>query len=355
MTSAPQASAIPRIEGDLKPSADGSSFTAYRDISAALTAISLPPGASAADFWVKTASYQLPDTLIFRVSSAAQVMHRGPEQIAFGADQFMISAQVEGHVNGRCGDRPVSVGPGDIAIYDEARGYDTQTSDFTILALFVARARMPPLFLAPAAHGAVIPAASGAARLLYRGFETLFDTAGSLTIAQADAAVDAVIGMLAAALQPWLASPSAHRSGDAAVDKAMDHIDAHISDADLAPADFAKPLGLSRSALYRAFEPLGGVRAVILRRRLDRSMKAIVTGGGGAKPLRDVWLAHGFRTETHFNRAFRGRFGLTPRAFHDMIGRKDYAGLSAQAQRAGFTTFQAWIDHVSRTDTGSAG
>jgi AraC-like DNA-binding protein len=353
MVSEPQASAIPRIEADLKPSADGSSFTAYRDISAPLTAISLPPGGSAADFWLKTLSYQLPDTLIFRVSSAAQVMHRGPEQIALGADQFMISAQVEGHVNGHCADRPVSVGPGDIAIYDEARGYDTQTSDFTILAMFVARARMPPLFQTPAAHGAVIPAGSGAARLLYRSFETLFDTVGSLTVAEADAAVDALIQMLGAALRPSLMRKGAYRSGDDAIDRATDYIDAHIADADLAPAAFGKELGLSRSALYRAFEPFGGVRAVILRRRLDLSMKAIVTGGGGPKPLRDVWLAHGFRSETHFNRAFRARFGLTPRAFHDMISRKDYAGLSAQAQRAGFITFQAWIDHVSRADDGS--
>ena len=56
----------------------------------------------------------------------------------------------------------------------------------------------------------------------------------------------------------------------------------------------------------------------------------------------------GFRSETYLNRAFRTRFGVTPRAFRNMVRRKDYAALAAQAQRAGFASFRAWIEHVSR-------
>src|SRR5882757_9546753 len=107
----PSPDAIPKIEADLRPSADGSAFAIYRANSAPMTAISLPAGASAADFRFRTTSYQLPDALIFHVSAAAQVMHRGAEQFALGADQFMIAVQVAGQVRGRCGDNDIRVDP----------------------------------------------------------------------------------------------------------------------------------------------------------------------------------------------------------------------------------------------------
>lgn len=347
---APPPDAIPKIVSDLQPSADGGSFAIYRDNSAPMTVIGLPAGASAADFWFKAQSYQLPDGLIFRASAAAQVMHRGAVQIALGDDKFLIQALVAGQVRGRCADRPLSVDAGDIAIYDNARGYDTQTSDYDIMALFIARERVPPLLEAPAVHGAVIPGASGAGRLLYRTFETLFETIEALTLAEANAAVDALIGMLAAALRPVIARDNAHLSGNPMVDKALAYIDAHIADVDLAPARLEEQLAMSRSALYRMFEPLGGVRAMILRRRLELCMKEILAGIAATELPRSLGQEHGFRSETHFNRAFRARFGVSPRAFHDMVRRKDHAALLAQAQHAGLTSFQAWIDHRWRTN-----
>jgi AraC-like DNA-binding protein len=63
--------------------------------------------------------------------------------------------------------------------------------------------------------------------------------------------------------------------------------------------------------------------------------------------LRKIAADYGFRGETHFSRAFRARFGITPRAFHDMVSRKDHTELTAQAQRAGFASLQAWLDFVS--------
>ena len=85
--------------------------------------------------------------------------------------------------------------PGDVAIIDYSREIVSVSTDFAIMYLMVARDRVPPLFLASSVHGTVFPAASGPARLLYRAMETLLQAADALTLAEADAAVDALLTM----------------------------------------------------------------------------------------------------------------------------------------------------------------
>lgn len=116
---------------------------------------------------------------------------------------------------------------------------------------------------------------------------------------------------------------------------------------DLTPALLEASLPFSRSGLYRLFEPLGGVRNAILQRRLERSMKTLLTGSAAKPPLRAIARDHGFATEEQFNRSFRTRFGLTPYQFYDLVRRRDAAALAAQAERAGFSNLLAWIQQVT--------
>ncbi|WAP71367.1 AraC family transcriptional regulator [Jiella pelagia] len=70
-------------------------------------------------------------------------------------------------------------------------------------------------------------------------------------------------------------------------------------------------MGLSRSTLYRLFEPFGGVAAYILERRLEQAYRAL----GDSRDLRLIGtIAHGlgFAGESQFSRSFRQRFGRTP-------------------------------------------
>ncbi len=351
----PPADRLPSFSFALPPSADGSSFTAYRQNSAPLCAITLPEGASEADFWFNSTIYQLPHGILFRAASAAHNMTRGPEQMAGGNNsEIMMIAQVSGRADSVCGERRTVVEPGDIAFYDYARGYQSVVTDFSMMALVMAREYVPPLFLSPQVHGAVLSAGNDATRMLFRTIENLFDTIGGLTLVEADAAVHAAFLMAGGALQRLLAEQriSELGSNDPLLDKAISFINRNIANPDLTPARLESELGLSRSSLYRLFEPHGGVGAVVLRQRLDHSMKAMLTGVAMKPSLRGLANAYGFRSETHFSRAFRSRFGLTPRAFHEMVSRKDHAALSEQAQRAGFASLQNWIEHVSR-ETGT--
>jgi AraC-like DNA-binding protein len=346
---------LPSFSFELPPSEDGASFAVYRQNSASLCAITLPEGASASDFWFSSTIYQLPHGMIFRASSAAHNMRRGPEQMAGGRNnEIMMIAQVSGQVNTTTGKQRHALGPGDIAFYDYARGYESVATDFSMMALVIARDQVPPLFLTPAVHCAVLPAQAGATRLLFRTIETLLEIADSLTLAEADVAIDAAFMMAGGALQTTLTrAGEASFSDDALMDRALAFIDQNVMDPDLTPSRFEAHLALSRSSLYRLFEPHGGVGAVVLRRRLDRSMKAMLTTVTTKPSLPKLVANYGFRSETHFSRAFRARFGVTPRAFHDMVRRKDHAELAAQAQRAGFASLQAWLDFVSGAPAGA--
>ena len=160
--------------------------------------------------------------------------------------------------------------------------------------------------------------------------------------AEAATAVDALLAMAAGMFEGVL--PHDDDAGSALLAKALALIDRELGNPDLSPALVEAGLPLSRSGLYRLFEPLGGVRAAILQRRLERTMKLLLNGKSAKPALRTIVRNHGFQNEEQLNRSFRARFGLTPHQFHAMVRRKDYAGLAAQAERGGFANLQAWIE-----------
>ncbi len=112
-------------------------------------------------------------------------------------------------------------------------------------------------------------------------------------------------------------------TGAALLAKALTLIDRELGNPDLSPAQVEAGLPLSRSGLYRLFEPLGGVRAAILQRRLERTMKSLLNGKSAKPALRTITRNYGFQSEEQLYPLFPRRFGLTPHQFHEMVRRKD--------------------------------
>jgi AraC-like DNA-binding protein len=332
---------LPKYDMRLGPDANGSALALYRQNIEILYRLELEPDA-AARFSSHALTYQLPHAVFARVDSVAQTLKRGPQEIARGNDQFLLHAQMEGELDAVYGGRACKVRPGDVVILDYTREIESRATDFRIMYLMVARDMVPPQLLDRAAHGTVFPATTGAGQMLYRTLETLLQAADGFSRAEAGAAVDALLAMAAGMLEGVLARDEG--AGAALLAKALALIDRELGNPDLSPALVEAGLPLSRSGLYRLFEPLGGVSAAILQRRLERTMKALLNGKSAKPALRTIVRAHGFQNEEQLTRSFRARFGLTPHQFHAMVRRKDYAGLAAQAERAGFANLQAWIE-----------
>jgi AraC-like DNA-binding protein len=109
-------------------------------------------------------------------------------------------------------------------------------------------------------------------------------------------------------LESVLPQESGHgASAEPQLEVALTFIDRHIANPELSPAFLEAKLPFSRSSLYRLFEPLGGVASAILQRRLERSMKSLLTGGAAKPRLRAILRAI-YLTQEQFSRAFCARF-----------------------------------------------
>jgi AraC-like DNA-binding protein len=93
------------------------------------------------------------------------------------------------------------------------------------------------------------------------------------------------------------------------------YIRAHLTDPRLSPTTIADALHISRSTLYAALPAdSGGVAAEVRRQRLARA-HMIIRDGDATNPqsIAEIAASVGIPSAAQFSRAFRERYGLSPR------------------------------------------
>jgi AraC-like DNA-binding protein len=90
------------------------------------------------------------------------------------------------------------------------------------------------------------------------------------------------------------------------------HIAASLGSPGLHPDALCSLFRISRTQLYRLFEPLGGVAAYIQEQRLARAYAQLSDATHGHRRIYDIAFDLGFSSEAHFSRIFRRAFGLSP-------------------------------------------
>jgi AraC-like DNA-binding protein len=213
----------------------------------------------------------------------------------------------------RTGERCELSRPGEVQIGTLGAPYVEDRTAGEWVGLFVPRDAYPEIDVALRAQGPRV--ATGATASLLASFVlSLVDRmpdAGSGDIAPM---AEAARGMIVACLLGDVA-PRAMREGDRARLERL-RVEALIRAQIASPALSAERIcalaGLSRSSLYRLFDPRGGVTAYVQRLRLDLVRC----------DLRDPALAHasisriaaerGFRCVASFTRAYGAAFGETP-------------------------------------------
>ncbi|MDL2405891.1 helix-turn-helix domain-containing protein [Rhizobium calliandrae] len=96
------------------------------------------------------------------------------------------------------------------------------------------------------------------------------------------------------------------------MERARRLIDQRLAQADLTPDTLCIALGVSRSRLYRLFEPLGGISAYIRRQRLLRTRDAL-SDSCDMRPIACIAEQWGFYDASAYSRTFRHEFGVTPK------------------------------------------
>lgn len=89
------------------------------------------------------------------------------------------------------------------------------------------------------------------------------------------------------------------------------YIETQLECSDVSPATVAHACDMSRTTLYRLFEPHGGVMLYVKRRRLHR-IRAILLANEDLRSLAGISEDYGFQSGAHFSREFRKEFGFSP-------------------------------------------
>src|SRR5262249_52527381 len=88
----------------------------------------------------------------------------------------------------------------------------------------------------------------------------------------------------------------------------------HLADPSLSPAIAARALHVSTRYLHALFEPTEeSVMRWVLRERLERCRADLADPGRRELSITAIAFGWGFGDFTHFGRAFRAAFGMSPR------------------------------------------
>lgn len=168
-------------------------------------------------------------------------------------------------------------------------------------------------------HGLVLH--GGIGRLFSDHMRSL--AANRLAIAAVDAAdlAQATLHMFAACARPSLDGFARARAPieAARLRIAKQFLRSHLA-GPLHIETMAKALGMSRSQLYRLFEPEGGVARALMRLRVA-AVRAALDDPRERRSIDEIGEVCGFGSSAILDRAFRQAYGLTPRDYKASVGR----------------------------------
>jgi AraC-like DNA-binding protein len=204
--------------------------------------------------------------------------------------------------------------PGVVYVLTMAEAFAAEREGASIdwLSVFVARDAVPELDAA--LWGALYrPLDSVAGRLLAGLMSDIADVLPHLEEPDLPHLARAVHALLAAALAGAEGTGDGpHNLEDAQLGRVKRLVREHLAAATLRPGRLAALAGMSRSQLYRLFEPLGGVAHYIQAQRLRHASRRL-SDPAERRDIATIAEAAGFFDPSSFSRAFRREFGCSPR------------------------------------------
>ncbi len=152
---------------------------------------------------------------------------------------------------------------------------------------------------------------SGSIDALRHHVERLQAMAGEpLDANQMQAAARSIRELLAAIMVPFA---SQRRCGawreEALLERILKHVDTALG-TEVDVAQLCEALGCSRSALYRAVAPQGGLVRLVTQQRL-LAAHIVLSEPDDQRSIAQIARAHGFSNASQFSRCFRRTFGLS--------------------------------------------
>ncbi|GJD65024.1 HTH-type transcriptional activator RhaS [Methylobacterium frigidaeris] len=268
------------------------------------------------DFRGRSEVYHLGNAIIGLTAASELRNERSRGLVArMGVDHVAAQLRMDGRATIRVAGEEVPIGPGDVALLDLAQPLSLDSTDYRAITVIIPRGLFPEGGARLGeAHGTVLRGSDPFGALVSDHLRSLGRNVPHFSPAEARVAAQATACLLSAAARTITGTgPTERLSERAPVLLAIrSHIDAEIGSADLSVEQICRRFGVSRSALYRLFAPLGGVVEYIRRRRLARAYRDLAEGSGHAARVSEIAYRYGYGSPASFTTAFRAEFDASP-------------------------------------------
>lgn len=314
---------------------EGERPEAWRDV---LQAVGLQPTAAAATHHGHaTAVHRSLDGIaLARLCAGAQAVSPVPHT----GDQPLVMLPIEDGVVLKTGAHHQIVAPGHLLLLPRGGNWSVAFQrDFRAVVLAA---------MAPSPHGrrAAAPAVTDVHVVAPDGFSAVFarmlDLAGAglegLSDLEWASLAQSLAGMLPTLMQPFVQASGDLGSGTATraatLHRLCQAIERRLDDPDLSPARVASAEGISERYLQKLFEGTGSSFSQYLReRRLQRASADLSNPAEAHHSISELAFRAGFNDSAHFSRAFRHRFGVSPREFRAHEAERHAAAATSAGQR----------------------
>lgn len=269
-------------------------------------------------FDARLVSAHLGQLLLVETTSVEQNFDRTALRIRQdGIDHCLIQIYLKGETRGLWGQHDHSTArPGDVLFLDTAQTVHSRVSSFRNLTLLVPRTLLIPHLGDPECHhGRILPRESASGRLLGKHLTLLWDLLKTTPAAEAQQIGLGLLDLIGRYFGGSRINSNPMEMPQTALalrELIRAYIEQNLERPDLGVETLAQRFGLSRSALYNLFKPLGGISGYIQDRRLLRAHIRLMTTPSRGINITLLAFELGFKHPSHFSRAFRDKFGYSP-------------------------------------------
>jgi len=250
-------------------------------------------------------------------SDPATIRHTQSQVASSRESFFFLVLQLEGTSLNRQGERCAKLLPGDFTLCASSLPYEMHLpAPAHRLVLGVTEGLMRRHLACPDNFvGVRMPGDKGMSALLSDFIRSLWtcrheswDPAVMLRISYT------VLDLIAAA---YSVAPQAQCERSSLVEahraRILSFIEAHLREPQLGPTRIAQACRITPRYLHHLFaHQTETVTQYIQRRRLEECARALIAAPLGARLVTEIAFSYGFSSLTHFGRAFRSRYGITP-------------------------------------------